>query len=263
MVDVSQADVAELGDSQPAAGAHQTITRVTRILEEVVYHPGITHAELTRSLEAPKSSVYGFIRGLLAVDWLFEQDHRLYLGPAFFSLAIASGHIRAGLVTPADLDGLHRETGLTAFVGIRAGNHLLYIAEAGSDLMTAFEARSNIRRDLLTTAGGKALLAALPEVELEAYLRSCGPEKRPQAEAFVVERATIQESGIAINVNPTRSRTGIASVIRNSSGTAVASVTLVGATAAVLPRVDTLSALLRQRVEEWHERSGGSAREPI
>ena len=163
------------GEGQGVAGGHQTVSRVTRILEEVGYRPGLTYAVLTRAVGAPKSSVYGFVRGLLADDWLFEQDHRLYLGPAFYSLAIASGHIRAGTVSAADLDALYRETGLTAFVGVRAADRMIYVAEAGSDLMAGFQARSNIRRDLLTTAGGKALLAALPETELEAYLRRRAP----------------------------------------------------------------------------------------
>ena len=146
-----------------AAGSHQTISRVVRILEEVVYQPGSTYAEITRAVGAPKSSVYGFIRGLLSVDWLIDQDHRLYLGPAFYSLAIASGHVRAGMVAPGDLDKLYQDTGLTAFVGVLAGEHLIYIAEAGSDLMASFEARTDIRRRPLATAGGKALLAFMPE----------------------------------------------------------------------------------------------------
>jgi DNA-binding IclR family transcriptional regulator len=250
-------------NGQGPAGAHQTITRVTRILEEVVYRPGATYAELTRALGAPKSSVYQFIRGLLAVDWLFEQDHRLYLGPAFYSLAIASGHIRAGMVTTADLDALYREAGLTAFVGVRAGDHLIYIAEAGSDLMSGFEAQSNIRRDLLTTAGGKALLAALPETELRGFLRSRRPEEQGNMDAFLEALPSIRENKIAVNINPTRSRTGLGTVIRGAHGNAVASVTLVGPTSQVLPRVETLSALLRQRVEAWHERSTAAAREPV
>jgi DNA-binding IclR family transcriptional regulator len=249
------------GDGQ--AGAHQTVTRVTRILEQVVYRPGSTYAELTRTLGAPKSSVYGFIRGLLAVDWLFEDDHRLYLGPAFYSLAIASGHIRAGMVTAADLDALYREAGLTAFVGVRAGDHLIYIAEAGSNLMASFEAQTDIRRGLLTTAGGKALLAALSEPELHAYLRRRQPEEQADVDAFLEALPAIRESKIAINVNPTRSRTGIATVIRGAHGHAVASVTLVGPTSQVLPRVETVSELLRQRVEAWRERSTGTTREPV
>jgi DNA-binding IclR family transcriptional regulator len=252
---------AENGKGQ--AGAHQTITRVTRILEEVVYRPGATYAELTRALGAPKSSVYGFIRGLLAVDWLFEQDHRLYLGPAFYSLAVASGHIRAGMVTTADLEALYREAGLTAFVGVRAGDHLIYIAEAGSDLMSGFEAQSNIRRDLLTTAGGKALLAALPENELRGFLRRRQPAEQGEISSFLEALPSIRENKIAVNINPSRSRTGLATVILGPRGHAVASVTLVGATSQVLPRVETLSELLRRRVEAWRERSTAGAREPI
>jgi DNA-binding IclR family transcriptional regulator len=199
---------------------------------------------------APKSSVYGFVRGLLAVDWLFEQDRRLYLGPAWHSLAIASGQLRAGTVSTADLDALYRETGLTALIGVRAADQLICIAEAGRPgvLMSA-------RRDLLTTAGGKALLAALPETELRAFLRRRAPQEQPAVEAFLDARPSIQESGIAVNVSQRRSRTGVATVIRGPSGQAIAPVTLAGPTAEVLPRLEKLSVLLRHRVEEWRERS--------
>ena len=141
---------------------HRTIDRVTRILEEVVYNPGMTFAELVRALDAAKSSVHGFISGLLANGWLYQEQHRFYLGPAVYGLTMASGHIRAGLVTHEDLVALEKETGVAAFLGVQAGDHLIYIAEAGSDHVTGFEARSNIRRTLLITAGGKALLTAGP-----------------------------------------------------------------------------------------------------
>jgi hypothetical protein len=42
-------------------------------------------------------------------------------------------------MTTADLDTLYREAGLTAFAGVRAGDHLMYIAEAGSKLMPALK----------------------------------------------------------------------------------------------------------------------------
>jgi len=207
--------------------------------------------------------VYGFIRGLLAVDWLFEQDHRLYLGPAFYGLAIASGHIRAGLVSPADLDALHRDSGLSAFVGIRAGDSLIYIAEAGSDMMSSFQARSNIRRRLLTSAGGKVVLASLPETELDAFLRARKPDERQDVEAFLEMLPSIRESEIALNISEAGSRTGVATIVRAGSGQPVASVTLVGPSAQVLPRLDSLSALLKQRVEEWRDASSATPRELI
>src|SRR4030081_2373504 len=88
---------------------HRTVDRITRILETVVYRPGITFSELARALDAPKGSVHGFISGLLAAGWLYEQNHHFYLGPAVYALTLASGHIRAGLVTHDDLASLHRE----------------------------------------------------------------------------------------------------------------------------------------------------------
>ena len=162
---------------------HRTIDRVTRIVEEVVYNPGMTFADLARALDAPRSSVHGFIRGLLANGWLYEDKHRFYLGPAVYSLNIASGHIRAGLVTHADLEQLHRKSGVTVFLGVRVGEHVIYIDEAGTDSLTGFAARSNIRRTLLATAGGKVLLASRPQAERDAYLRRRGAE-----EAELVER---------------------------------------------------------------------------
>jgi len=258
----SQDDRTAPVDGQPVAGSHQTISRVTRILEELVYRPGMTFAELTRAVGAPKSSVYGFVRGLLLVDWLIEQDHRLYLGPAFFSMAIASGRIRAGSVTSGDLESLHRETGLAALVGVRAGDHLLYVAEAGSDLLTGFGARSNIRRDMLAAAGGKALLAELSEAELEAYLRRRGPEDQALVDEFLGTCASIRSSGVAVNHNRTLGRTGVGTVIRSASGNAIAAVTLLGPDSDVVPRLNALGELLRKRVTEWRLRSTTS-REPI
>ena len=161
----------------PAAGPerapqnHRTVDRVTRILEEVVYSPGMTFAELVRALGAPKSSVHGFIRGLLAKGWLHQEQHRFYLGPAVYGLTIASGHIRAGLVTQEDLAALHAEAGLPVSLGVQAGDHLIYVAEAGSDAVGRFDWQSNIRRSLLATAGGKALLAERRDVERDSYLR--------------------------------------------------------------------------------------------
>ena len=256
-------EVFESSGPLQAAGSHQTISRVIRILEQVVYQPGSTYAEITRAVGAPKSSVYGFIRGLLSVDWLIDQDHRLYLGPAFYSLAIASGHVRAGMVAPGDLDRLYQDTGLTAFVGVLAGEHLIYIAEAGSDLMASFEARTDIRRRPLATAGGKALLALMPEAEMEAFLRRSSTASTEEISEFLQSCQGIRDSGVAVRVNPQRGRTGIATVLRNSKGQAVASVTLVGPTPQVLPRVDALSVLLRERVREWQTRSLATPREPI
>ena len=233
---------------------HRTVDRVARILEEVVYNPGMTFAELVRALDAAKSSVHGFIRGLLAKGWLYEEQGRYYLGPAVYSLTLASGHIRAGLVTHADLAALHEETGVAVFLGVQAGDHLIYIAEAGSDSITAFEARSNLRRPMLATAGGKALLAARADGEREAYLRRRSAEEAALVEQFLDEYAAIKKTRIARNIRRGGTRFGIATTVYNPAGEAVAAITLVGPIAEVQPRAEELAAQLLRCVDALPQR---------
>jgi len=234
---------------------HRTIDRVTRILEEVVYRPGMTFAELARALDAPKSSVHGFIQGLLANGWLYEEDRRFYLGPAVSGLTLASGHIRAGVVTQADLTALNEEAGAAVFLGVQAGEHLMYIAEVGSDRMTGFEARSNIRRSLLVTAGAKALLAERSEADRSAYLRRHAAETPELVDRFLSEYEEIRRTRIATNMHRTGVRFGLATVVRNQAGEPVAEVTLVGPTADVQPRLDELSETLIEHVDSWAQRA--------
>ena len=235
---------------------HRTVDRVTQILEEVVYHPGMTFAELVRALGAAKSSVHGFIRGLVAKGWLYEDQHRFYLGPAVYGLTMASGHIRAGLVTHGDLAALHEKVGVAVFVGVQAGDHLIYIAEAGTDDLAGFEARSNIRRTLLQTAGGKALLAERPPAERESYLRRRrGADEAELVEKFLNEYDSIRKTRIATNLSQHGNRFAIATTMHNRAGDAVASVTLFGPVAEVQPRTARLGKLLLQHVDAWSQRS--------
>ena len=234
---------------------HRTIDRVTQILEEVVYHPGMTFVELVRALGAAKSTVHGFIRGLVAKGWLYEVQHRFYLGPAVYGLTLASGHIRAGLVTNEDLAALYKESGVTVFLGVQAGDHLIYVAEAGNDDVVSFQARSNIRRTLLITAGGKALLAARPPAECESYLRRRSADEAELVDTFLAEFDQIKKTRIATNLVRGGVRFGIATTVHNRSGEAVASVTLVGSPADLQPRLQKLSKVLIRHVDLWSQRS--------
>lgn len=241
---------------------HRTVDRVTRILEEVVYNPGMTFAELARALDAPKSSVYGFIQGLLAKGWLYETNRRFYLGPAVYGLTLASGHIRAGSVTHADLEALYERTKVSVFLGVQAGDHLIYVAEVGADPVTGFDARTNIRRAMLATAGGKALLAARPDAERDSFLRRRRAEEPELVGKFLDEYAEIKRTGIATNLRQGGARFALATTVRSQAGQAVASITLVGPTKDVQPRAKRLSDLLLKQVESWSKRAS-SPREPI
>ena len=172
-----------------------------------------------------------------------------------YGLTLASGHIRAGLVTHADLDALHQEAGVAVFLGVQAGDHLIYIAEAGSDQVTGFAARSNIRRSLLATAGGKALLTAWPDVARESFLRRRRAEEATLVETFLDEYQKIGKTRIATNVGRRGAQYAIATAVHNQLGEAVASITLVGATTALRPREKKLGQTLLRHVDVWAQRS--------
>lgn len=234
---------------------HRTVDRVTSILEQVVYKPGISFVELVRALDSAKSTIHGFIQGLLAKGWLYEEQSRFYLGPAVYGLTLASGHIRAGLVTHADLVALHEATGVAVFLGVQAGDHLIYIDEAGTDHVVGFEMASNIRRPLLATAGGKALLAERSDSDRIAYLRRCSDDQKDLVGKFLDDLARIRSSRIAINVRQSGTRFAIATAVHNTAGAAVAAVTLLGPATELEPRVQKLSKLLLRHVDSWTVRS--------
>jgi DNA-binding IclR family transcriptional regulator len=112
-------------------------------------------------------------------------------------------------VTHADLAALHEETGVAAFLGVQAGDHLIYVAEAGSDAITSFAARSNIRRTLLVTAGGKALLAARSDAERETYLRRRSAEEADLIDSFLGEYEEIRKTRLATNMRLSGTRFAI------------------------------------------------------
>jgi DNA-binding IclR family transcriptional regulator len=252
MVEKEDSAAAERAKRDPQN--HRTVDRVTRILEEVVYHPGMTFGELVRVLEYPKSSVHGFVQGLLAKGWLYEDRNRFYLGPAVYGLTLASGHVRADFVTHADLLALHEATGLAVFLGVQAGDHLIYIAEAGIDPVEGFAARTNIRRTLLMTAAGKALLAEQAEADRLSYLRRCAVDERERVDTFLGEMDDIRRTRIATNLRSNK-RFAVATCVRNLAGTAVAAVTLVGAEQQVRPHVEELGQTLLKAVAAWSKHS--------
>ncbi|ABW13910.1 transcriptional regulator, IclR family [Parafrankia sp. EAN1pec] len=239
---------------------HRTIDRVTRILEEVVYNPGMTFVELVRALDAPKSSVHGFVRGLLAAGWVYEDNHRFYLGPALYGLTLASGSFRAGMVTDGDVAALYGAAGVTVFLGVQAGDHLIYVSEFGADRLAGFAARNNIRRTMLGTAGGKAILAALPAAQRDAYLRRRNPDESALVDQFLVEYEDIRRTRIARNTLHGGTRFAIATVVSGQSGEPVAEVTLVGPSTEMLPREEQLADLLLGHVDSWRRRAPGGGR---
>ena len=212
----------------------QSVTRVIQILEALCASPTpISLAQLSRALDAPKSSIAALLRGLAEADVVTLSEGVYRLGPGAFGLGSALLEARRRLQS-SDLvrEGMRR-------LAHRSGETVLFaVRDAGAETMTyvdVIESRNSVRftvsvgdrRPLYCTAGGRALLATLAEKDLRRYFSRLKPQKltshtetNRQRLAEAIE--TARQTGVAQTMDQASDGvTGTASVIRDAAATVV------------------------------------------
>lgn len=179
---------------------HRTVDRLAAVLDHVACQPrGVGLSDLARVLGAPKSSIQSLVNGLAASGYLVEQGHKYFLGPAPFVLTLMTNPAVARGIPHDQLVKLHDQLAFNVLVGIRVGDTLVYIDQAGDGPMMEFLAYSHRRRPLLTTATGKVILASLPPREMQGILAESRPENEDAVERFLEELPSIRQTGLAFN----------------------------------------------------------------
>lgn len=215
-----------------ASNSPQSVTRVIHILEALCASPTpVSLANLSRVLEAPKSSIAALLRGLAAADFVIVSEGAYRLGPSAFGLGSALAEARRR-VQSSDLirEGMRRlldRSGETVLFAVRdAGSETLtYVDVIESRSSVRFAASIGDRRPLYCTAGGRALLAALPEKDLRRYLERLKPRKltaHTETNKRVLAEAieTARTNGVGQTVEQASDGvTGTAAVIYNGDGT--------------------------------------------
>jgi DNA-binding IclR family transcriptional regulator len=212
----------------------QSVTRVIQILEALCASPTpISLAHLSRSLQAPKSSIAALLRGLADAGFVVPSEGAYRLGPSAFGLGSALLEARrrsqsSDLVREA-MRRLAERSGETVLLAVRdvGTDTLTYVDVVESRNAVRFAVSVGDRRPLYCTAGGRVLLASAPEEELSSYLSHLKPQhltgntetnKRRLAEAIAAARA----SGVAQTVDQAADGvTGTAAVIRDAAGMVV------------------------------------------
>ncbi len=242
-----------------AANAPQSVTRVIRILEALCASSRpLSLAELSRLLDAPKSSLAALLRGLAEENFVVAGDGAWRLGPGAFGLGSALLEGRRRFQT-SDLvrDGMRRlaerssETVLFA-VPDDDGETMTYVDTIESPKAVRFAVSIGDRRPLYATAGGRALLAAGSDQALRTYLDRLKPErltdrtetaKRRLAEAVAAAR----ESGVAQTVDQmAEGVTGTAAVIHDAAGKVVGALIVAAPSARLQDRLPVLAKLVRE-----------------
>ena len=211
----------------------QSVTRVIRILEALCASPTpIGLAQLSRALNAPKSSLAALLRGLAEAGFVVPSEGSYRLGPSAFGLGSAllearrrqwSDLIREGMRKLADRSG---ETVLFA-VRDTDGEQITYVDVIESRNPVRFAASVGDRRPLYCTAGGRVFLASLAQDECRRYLSRLKPQQwtartETDKRQLAAEIAAVRASGVAQTVDQAAEGvTGTAAAIRDAAGSVI------------------------------------------
>lgn len=216
------------------ANSPRSVTRVIQILEALCVSPSpVSLAQLSRVLDAPKSSIAALLRGLAEARFVVVAEGAYRLGPSAFGLGSALLEARR-LLQSSDLvrEGMRQlvsRSGETVLFAVRDadGETMIYVDVIESRNAVRFAVSVGDRRPLYCTAGGRVLLASMPEDDLRIYLHRLKPQqltgkteinKRQLAETIATARAR----GVAQTVDQaTDGVTGTASAIRDATGTVI------------------------------------------
>lgn len=198
---MSEHDTQSSGRQQ---GGVQVISRVTAILRAVANSPsGVSLAELGRIVGLPRSTVYRIV-ATLADDGFVTMPggrSRVRLGPELAHLALAA---RQGIAETAHpgMEWIAKEVNETVDLAVLQKGQVRFIDQVIGNQRLRAEVVVGETYPAYCTANGKALLAALNPMALDAALASIRltrltPNTIVRKSQLVEELAQVRETGIA------------------------------------------------------------------
>jgi IclR family pca regulon transcriptional regulator len=231
-------------EERRAAGSRrshsQSLERGLAILSSFTsVRPLLGVSELAREVNLNRSTTHRYIATLAALGYL-QQDtltKKYRLGPRVVDLgfsAINSMELRE--ISAPHLQRLSDEVGQTVNMAILDGSDILYIERCRSSGRGQREIDLNLhvgsRLPAYCTSMGKAMLAFLPEDELEAAIGNAeftrlGPNTRTSREALLEDLERVRATGIAVNDEELAyGLRSIAVPVRGAAGNVVAAINL-------------------------------------
>jgi IclR family acetate operon transcriptional repressor len=239
----------------------RALGRALEVLEALARRrDGATLSGLSRSLGSPKSSLLYLLRPMTRLGYLVRSpDGHYRLGPAAFTLAMAalSNRELPEMARPF-LEDLAATSGETALLATIAGDApaAVYIDKVESQNTVRYMARIGERRPLYCSAIGKLLLAYLPPVKRQEYLKTTRlkaltPKTPVTRAALRRELDEIRSTGLSVSVDEiTLGAAGVAAPVFDRSGEVVAGLVLGAPSQRVLAEQPRLAALVIESARE-------------
>lgn len=154
-----------------------------RILQDVASHPeGMKLSEVARELGLPASNVTLYLNTLLSAGMLIRDplNRRFFVSPMAMELFHNSGESLIHQLIPCaeePMQALHRQFNENVLLGFRKENTVLFIKHISSSHIMGIKIEPEPDYPLHGTAAGRAILAFLPEKEINTYIRKATFEK--------------------------------------------------------------------------------------
>lgn len=188
--------------SNPGNG--NAIEKVLAVLDALADHNGIS--ALASATGLPKSTVHRILRSLVDNQFAVDLGEGQYAGgPRILALAgKMMAHIAPARRVDPILRRLREDTGLTVHLGMLAGDVAVYAAKLEGAKPYQMPSRVGMSIHLHTTAIGKAVLSAMPDSEVMAFVRRAGlvartPNTITDPEQFVAHLTQIRQRGYAVD----------------------------------------------------------------
>jgi DNA-binding IclR family transcriptional regulator len=225
---------------------HRTVSRAAAILESAAASPdGVSLTDMTSLLQAPKSSIHGLLRGLVAVGYLIERDHRYVTAPGLPSLLTAAYSPSLEELARPAMTRLRDAFDESVMLGVLAADSIVYVASLESRQLVRYSAPLHERRLLHPSSMGKLYLADLPADQLDTYMGEYRLDSK-QADLLRQELGDVRKERVGYNREETFAGvTAAAAGIRDSAGVLVACMSIAGPTFRMAEKLDRTAAAVR------------------
>lgn len=181
-----------------SAAPHRTVSRALRILEFLAAHPaGVGLGEVVAHLDAPRSSVHGFLRGLVAEGYVHEDGSppAYRLGHGAHALLVSAETSITELTRPLREQLLH-DIDETITLGVAVADSVVYLESLAPSHSVCYRAPVRVRRPLWPTSCGKIFLSHRRDAVSVLRASLDGPVDLADARR---ELDLVRDTGVAFN----------------------------------------------------------------
>jgi DNA-binding IclR family transcriptional regulator len=162
----------------PSAAVERALAMLEAVAQE---SEGLSNAEISRKLNIPKSSASYILRTLETRGYLTRDPesgkYRVGLKILSLSRGALGGRDVRGVALPI-MRRLTQQTGLTCHLAVLDGPEAVYIEKVEPEGFIRMDTWVGRRMRVHATSVGKALVAHIPQEQLEQILRQSGMERR-------------------------------------------------------------------------------------